>query len=384
MKKFLIALIILIIAAGITWGQFYTNLNEKERKDLSEAYYLVGKQYQQTGEVSKGRQFEAMAYNIYPELEPSKITMHEYPTAAALLARYNFTVKLPEKKADAAEIIKSKFIRLVGSLIAEDSDSIVELLAGSVYISSLSEDVSQNEARKALSNLFSKINLLGLPPSSVYDVNSLRISQASSNISSIWGPTYILTIDAVKDFSNYIGFWTKHQAFYFYKPKDVWLIYSIGATPPPITWRPKSSISAAKKPAAAPGKIDIYSEIKDNFTKCISAFLDKNTEGAVRYIEDPLKILKLQTTITKKELETTFKGYFDNLDFSGITISSLIYPGSIFLEHSDKFKAQIAAPVYLLTVKTKIDLSDRIPFWTRYQEYYFKEDQGTWKIFAIF
>jgi len=357
---------------------------KRKKRDLSEAYYLVGKQYQQAGEISKGKQFVAMAYNIYPNLEPSRIKMQEYPTAAALLSRYNFAVTLPEKKADIAEIIKSKFIRLIGALIEENSHSIIKLLAGSVYISSLSTDFTQSEARAALSSLFEKINLLGLSPSSVYDINSLMISRANSNISSIWGQTYVLKIDAVKDFSRYIGFWTKHQSFYFYKPKDTWLIYSIGATPPPITWRPKSPAFISEKPVTSPVSVDINSEIKNNFTDCINSFLNKDINGAVKYIEDPLKILKLQTVITKKELETTFKGYFDSLDFSGITISSLIYPGSIFLEPSNKFKNQVAQPVYLLTVKTKIDISDRIPFWTRYQEYYFKNDQGTWKIFAIF
>ena len=384
MKKFLITIIILIIAAGITWGQFYTNLNGKEKKDLSEAYYLVGRQYQQAGEVSKGKQFVAMAYNIYPNFEPSKIKMREYPTAAALLARYNFTVTLPEGKADVTEIIKSKFIRLIGALIEENSDSIVQLLAGSVFISSLSTEVTQSEAQASLSGLFDKINLIGLPPSSVYAIDSLKISKANSNISSIWGQTYILQIDAAKDFSSYIGFWTKHQTFYFYKPKDAWLIYSVGTTPPPITWRPKAPASIAGRPAASTVSADINSEIEDNFRNCIKSFLNKDLNGAVKYIEAPLKILRLQTVITKKDLETTFAGYFDNLDFSGITVSSLIYPGSIFLEQSYKYKNQVAGPVYLLTVKTKIDLSDKIPFWTRYQEYYFKKDQGTWKIFAIF
>ena len=83
-------------------------------------------------------------------------------------------------------------------------------------------------------------------------------------------------------------------------------------------------------------------------------------------------------------MESFVIGYFDTLDFTGITTDSLIYPDSIFLVRSFKFKNQLALPVYLLTVKTKIDLSGKIPFWTRYQEYYFTKDEGIWKIFAIF
>ena len=384
MKKFVIILITMLIVTGITWAQFYTNLSGKDRKELAEAYYLVGKQYQKEGNPSRGKDFVAMAYNIFPGLTPSKIKIHEYPSAEVLLARYNFSLNLPEKQADPTEIIKSKFVRLISNFIAEDSDSILDLLAGTVYISRFSEGITQEETKTALDKLFDKINLMGLPPSSVYNVNSLKITRAPSDISNIWGETYILQIDAIKDFSGYIGFWTKHQVFYFYKPKERWLIYSVGQTPPPITWRPEPVKPMAVKLSTSYVSIDVKESIKRNFINCISSFLKKDLEGTTRYIEDPLKILRLQTVITKKELESTFEGYFDTLDFTGITTDSLIYPDSIFLVRSFKFKNQLALPVYLLTVKTKIDISDKIPFWTRYQEYYFTRDQGIWKIFAIF
>jgi hypothetical protein len=38
----------------------------------------------------------------------------------------------------------------------------------------------------------------------------------------------------------------------------------------------------------------------------------------------------------------------------------------------------------LLTVQTRLDLADRIPFWTKFQEYYFALVDGAWRIYAIF
>ena len=43
-----------------------------------------------------------------------------------------------------------------------------------------------------------------------------------------------------------------------------------------------------------------------------------------------------------------------------------------------------SGPLYRLSVRTRMDLSEKIPFWTRFQEYYFSSDEGSWKIFAIF
>jgi len=57
---------------------------------------------------------------------------------------------------------------------------------------------------------------------------------------------------------------------------------------------------------------------------------------------------------------------------------------SIFVSASDRFPDQSSGEEYLLTVKTRLDLSDKIPFWTRFQDYYFAEEMGAWRIFAIF
>ncbi len=377
---------LLVFLTGLLWAQFYTTLRLSERKQLAEAYYLVGKQYEKVGKANKAQEFRAMAFNIYPDLEPQNIKIKEYPTAQQLIAKYSFTVTIPQREGNVKEIIKSKFIRLISNLIAEDSASIIKLLDGSIYIDKINTEVTRVEAKEALNSLFSKINLFGLPPSKVFDTNSVKIYRADSQISQTWGVTYILEIKAIKDFSKYIGFWEENQKYYFHKRNNRWLIYSIGTNPPPYTWQPKQPVGI--RPSYIPEeKTDAYSiknSIKDNFLQCVEYFLKKDLQGATSYISKRILILRLRSTITREELQSTFKGYFENTDFSGITVEKLINTKSIFITKSDRFKDNIEGEVYVLTVKTNIDISDKIPFWTRYQEYFFKSEDGKWKIFAIF
>ncbi len=386
MKKIVLTILTLILTVSFSWAQFYTTLKTSERKQLAEAYYLVGKEYEKVGKITKGKQFKAMAFNIYPNLVPEKIKMKEYPTAEQLLARYNFKISPPQREGNISELIKSKFIRLISNLIAEDANSILDLLDGSVYIDKIGRGVNQKEAKAALESLFSKINLLGLPPSRVFDINSFKIYKASPKISETWGETYILEIRALKDFSRYIGFWEKNQKYFFHKRGIKWVIYSIGNNPPPYTWRPQkpSSLLITTTPQVTTSYFQIKKTIKNNFLKCIQYFLQKDTKGAMQYIDKTVYLMRLRSTISQQELETTFKGYFENTDFTGITINKLIDENSIFIIKSDKFRGKIPGSVYLLNVKTNMDLSDKIPFWTRYQEYFFRNIDGMWKIFAIF
>jgi hypothetical protein len=107
-------------------------------------------------------------------------------------------------------------------------------------------------------------------------------------------------------------------------------------------------------------------------------------DTAAGYFADEVRIIRLDTTLTRREIAETFMGYFEGADFTGVSGDQVVDPQSIFVSPSDRFPAQSPGEEYLLTVKTRLDLSDTIPFWTRFQDYYFAEEGGDWKIFAIF
>jgi len=148
----------------------------------------------------------------------------------------------------------------------------------------------------------------------------------------------------------------------------------MGAQAPPV---------AVSRPPASEAPADPVPQIKDAFLTALNYFLAKEPDQASQHFTREIQILRLNTSLSREEMASTFEGYFEGSDFSGVTADSVVDTNSIAIEPSDRFAGQ-NGQVYLLSVKTKLDLSDRIPFWTRFQEYYFNAAEGDWKIFAIF
>lgn len=386
MKKILWLLFILLIMVQGLWGQFYNKLPQDKRKELAEAYYLVGNQYGTAGVEDKAEEFREMAFNIDSGLIPENIKTIELPSAAALILKGEAKILArPKERIDTiSQLIRSKFLRLVSSFISKDTDSFLNLIDGSLYLAQARREITQEDIRNELEYLFKTVSLSGLVPSQVYDFNSLEIKQVSPTISQAWGDTYSLKIKALTDFSKNILFWEDHQQFLIHQSENKWLIFSVGKDLPPSDWIPKKAPEPALKKISitslqGPGK-----EIKTAFLSCLDYFLKKDVHSAIEYFSKNIRILRLNTTLSIDEMASTFKGYFEDSDFSGILPQDVLETESIFTEETQQFEDLKKAPVYLLTVKTRLDLSDKIPFWTRFQEYYFIQEDEAWKIFAIF
>ena len=381
MKKLLPLLVLLVFVASGLWAQFYTTLPREERKTLAEAYYLVGQQYEQDGENQKARDFKDMAYNIDPGLNPANIQLRDLPSAAALILEGKAKLAaMPRTRAEATqELIKSKFLRWISAFLSKDTGSMLELMEGSVYFGDLGTELTQGQIEVQLDGFFASADLSGLAPSAVYDLASLKVTPVSGP----WGETYALEVRAKMDFSEQVIFWTQAQKYLMHQSKGSWLMFSIGQKLPPLSWTPKP---ASRITRAMPAELEAgpYSEIEEALIACMGAFLNKDVDSAARYFADEVKIIRLDTSLTRREITETFMGYFEGADFSGVSVNDLVEEDSMFVSPSDRFPAQSRGQEYLLTVKTRLDLSDTIPFWTRFQDYYFAEEKGAWKIFAIF
>jgi hypothetical protein len=381
MKKLLPLLILLVFAATGLWAQFYTTLPRDERKTLAEAYYLVGRQYEQEGKDQKAREFKDMAFNIDPGLDPANIKLQDLPSAAALILEGKAKLAaMPRTREEAnRELMKSKFLRWVSALLSEDTGGMLEIMDGSVYFGDLETELTQSQIKSDLDSFFASTDLSGLVPSEVYDLNSLRVSPVTGP----WGETYAVQVRAIEDFSDKVAFWTQEQKFLIHQSKGTWRMFAIGQKLPPNSWRPKAAPQVthpiAKELEAIPDE-----EIEQALLACLDAFLDKDVDTAARYFADEVRIIRLNTTLTRDEIAETFMGYFEGSDFSGVSGADVVDVGSIFVSPTDRFPSQSPGEEYLLTVKTRLDLSDKIPFWTRFQDYYFADQNGAWKIFAIF
>jgi len=381
MKKLLPLLILLVFVATGLWAQFYTALPRDVRKSLAEAYYLVGTQYRQKGDTQKARDFQDMAYNIDPGLDPANIQIQDLPSAAALILEGKAKLAaFPRTREEAnQELLKSKFLRLVSAFLSKDTAGMLELMDGSVYFSDLGVELTQAQIEQQLSGFFAGTTLTGLAPSQVYDLNSLSVAPVRTP----WGETYAIQIRAKMDFSKQVAFWSTQQKYLMHQSAGRWLLFSVGQKLPPSNWRPKPAPRVARQ--AAPGlQSGPEPEIKAALLACLDAFLDKDVDTASRYFANEVKIIRLNTSLTRGEIAETFQGYFDNADFSAVSGEDIVDSKSIFVSASDRFPNQSSGEEYLLTVKTRLDLSDKIPFWTRFQDYYFAEEMGAWRIFAIF
>jgi len=381
MKKLSIYIIVLMLITQVSWAQFYQELASEQREELAEAYYLVGTEYLKVDKPGKGADFKSMAYNINPRLQPEKIKEKDLPQAAKLiLSREGFFIgEKPES------LLRSKFKRLVGSFLAEDITSILEFVKGSLYINKLQTEATRQEIAGALTDFFAAVSLKGLAPSELFNFNSITFNWDQHDKAARWGETCLLTIQSKGDFSDYTCLWESEQGFLFSKIGGKWHIISIGKEIPPVSWKPQGVTSRVitRDESSDQGRV----QVKTAFMECVSFFLDKDIRSATEYLHDQIKILRLNTTLSKEEMISTFQGYYENSDFTGVNPQDVINEESIFVEMSERFSSEIPGQVYLLTVKTRLDLSDQIPFWTRFQEYFFTEEPvkgGDWKIFAIF
>ncbi len=383
-NKFIISFLLAAVAIAPLGAQFYKDYSETDRKSLAEAYYLAGAQYYKVGKADLGKTYEALAFYIYPQLQPSEITEPTLPSAEELLSQGMATrIGAPETAEKANQLPRSFFLRYLGAMLDEDADAVSSFFDGSVYVDSLGAEISQEDIKTAFREFFAEAPLAGVEASDVYDLDSVVIVDAPAAMKAQWGTTSILRVNAKKDFSESLKLWENDQQYYAHKSGGAWHFFALGQNPPPMDWKPAAAAApqtaapaAAEKPASV--------RIKEAFSACVSAFLEKNIDGTIEYTAEEVKILRMRQSITREEIRTTFEGYFETADFTGMTFETAVDPSSIFVEPSKDFAGEIDSPVYVLNVKAKIDLSEKVPFWTTYQRYYFVEENGTWRIFAVF
>jgi hypothetical protein len=374
MKRILWTGLLVLLAAGASWAQFYEGLGDAERRDLAEAYWLVGQRYAEQGEPAKGRDFEGLAFHIDPGLDPAAISAETGPAAAVEVAP-------PREAPEAvAALLKSRFLRLVSAFLTEDLPTLLSLMDGSLWFTRFDRELTQEAIAADLASFFARADLSGgLAPSAVFDLASLEVVPVGAPG---WGPCYAVRIRARADFSEEVAFWEQEQQ-YLYHPRDGhWLLFAVGSGLPPASWTPGAPVAAAAPaPAAA---ADDLKAVREAFLASLGHFLARRTGEASGYFAREILIVRLNATLTREEMAATFEGYFEGRDFSGVSAEQVVDTGSISVEPSERFAGERPGPLYRLNVRARLDLSETIPFWTRFQEYYFSAEEGDWRIFAIF
>ena len=382
-NKLVLSVLLIVLASASVWAQFWQAYDDRERQAVGEAYWLAGKQYQAVGKTDKGSEYMALARQIYPQLDPSRISDQALPSAAELLARGKATAIGAGATAIPTGAVNSFFLRFVGALLARDPDGVAGFLDGSVYITKIPKEVTREEAAAALRGFFANTPTAGIQPSSVYDLDSIVVARAPDAMQAAWGETYTLSVTAKTDYSETVSIWDTKQRFFLHRVSGAWSIFAVGQAAPPLPWTPQKGAAVAVAPPAAP-EADASKAISDVFMRFVTALLGKNTDGALAATSAGIRFLRVRQTITQEELKTSLQGYFENPSFVEVAPADALDLGSIFVEPAESPVEGVAGPVYALNVKARKDLSASLPIWSTYQRYYFVKEGSDWKIFAIF
>jgi hypothetical protein len=381
--KFILPALVLFMASGLLWAQFWKDYSDSERKTMGEAYWLAGQQYETVGKTEKGREYQAVAKAIYPQLDPSAIAEQSQLSAAELLAQGRTTTIGGGASAVPTGALNSFFLRFVGALVDQDAAGVAGFLDGSIYLTKIPKEVTRDEARTGLAETFKESPLKGKEPSAVYDLDSIVIAREGPAMQKAWGESYTLAISAREDFSAVASIWDMKQQFFIRRSEGNWYIFAYGQASPPLTWSPQSSAPAAAVPPAASTEVEETKAVTDTFNSFLEALLKKDADGAAGYMQDNVRLLKLDQTVTREELKTSLQGYFDSASFTSETPADVVEADSVFVEPAASPVEGVEGTVYVLNARAKIDLSASLPFWSTYQRYYFAKDGNDWKIFAL-
>jgi len=382
-NKLLLSVLLIVVASGITWAQFWNTYTDEQRQKVAESYWLAGKQYQVVGKTDKGSEYMALARIIYPQLDPTAIQDTALPSAAELLAQGRTTTIGAGAGAIPSGSLNSFFLRFVTAMVERDAPGVAGFLDGSIYLSKVPTEVSRSDAQTSFEDFFKQESMAGVEPSSVYDLNTAVIAPVSADMKAKWGETYTYSITAKADYSQGLSFWETNQRFYIHKEGPDWYIFGVGQNPPPLSWAPQNASAMETQPPAAATEADARAAIQAAFEASMGAILKKDADGALEHMSDSIHFLRLRQTVSKDELKVTLQGYFDKPGFGEAALSDVLDTESIFVQPAASPVDGVSGAVYELNVKSKQDMSDSIPFWSSYQKYYFVQDGSNWLIFAI-
>ncbi|HVO37410.1 MAG TPA: hypothetical protein VMV03_00130 [Spirochaetia bacterium] len=380
---FIACAVVFAFAAAALGAQSWNRYSDSERKLLAQSYWLAGKQYQAAGKTDKGLDYMELAKVIDPQFDPSQITDQALPSAAELLARGGAAPVGAGSAGTPTQSLSSFFLRYVGSLLSEDAEGASAFFDGSVYVSRVPTEVTRDDVKTELAMFFQSNSMRGKEPSALYNLDSVVISPVAAPMRAAWGDAYTLNVDAGADYSAELNFWEAKQQFFVHRVAGDWSVFAVGRQAPPMTWKPKSAAAAAAAAPAGAMDAEASKAITEAFSNCMGALLKKDADGALAYVAQEIRFLRLRQSVTAAELKTSLQGSLENGDISTSELGDALDMDSVFIERAESPVSGVTGDVYSLSVQSKLNLSKAIPFWSSFQRYYFVNDGGTWKVFAI-
>lgn len=363
MKRIVFISILFCLLSSFAWAQFYEQLSQEERKELAEAYYMVGEQYKKVGKTEKGNDFIAMAFRIYPKLKTEAIEPGKTPARAkpTVVGEWQPTYSPVPAGTTAKNAIMYQFSRFLRGFFTEDKETMLEIIDSRLFIPGIEQGLPKAEIDARLQYFFLNEEVSTVPPSRIVDLQSLSFDPVER---AVWKAEISTAQQPKIHLKNYVPTKNGKLTFFFRVVGDQWLIFAVSSLP--------DGVERIVSPEET---------IRDTFVACIQSFIDGNAEKASSYFTDPFLNIPFGKEVGRDELLETFKGYFEEYDFSGLMKQRVRFDIA-----ESKQVTHPGGKAYKVLLEFVSDDVKEFPFWDSFSGYYvvFDERENAWKIFAIF
>ena len=363
MKKLLLTAVLLIIVPVLLFSQFYEKYDMSFRKELAEAYYLVGQQYESIGKKDKGSDFKEMAFLIYPELKPEailqdkKIIRRAPKVTGTWKPRYS---PLPPG-VTAENAVKYQFTRFLRFFFTEDTSGMLAITDTIVYGPAFEDGISRKALGEILSDLFSRYPIEAYPPSQILELQSITVEQVSREI---WKTSVRMPSDPAVSTAALLNINSDTLTFYFRQAGDKWKLFSYEELP-----RELEKI------------LNPEPDLKKTIISSVRDFVDEDLAGLISWFTEPFTDIPNGKNLNTEDLLLLFGDYFRKYDFAMLNDIRV----EMQMEETVEVK-QMEGRTYKVYFTFLMDDEDFLPFWGSYRGCYlvFDEDMEIWKIRAIF
>jgi hypothetical protein len=353
-----------------SFAQFYKDYPESLRKELAEAYYLVGERYLELG-YAQGERYKKQAFEMYPALEPESIARSESGREGGNGAEKFTGTGVTGGAVRVKNLLAFSFARFLGALASKDTTRL------GIFVYDAKGDTPGNATSKEemlgrLENLVCDFPVPGFSPFDVYDFDSLSIEPTVSKIAGNPRAEYVLHI-RIKDgyAKSVLGFEKDEQEFVYRRSGNSYLIASI------------DGLYGTGRIEEVPP--DISRKIREAFGECIESFLRQDVKSAVEHLGPEVAIFPMRTSITRDEVSVTFTGYFSDEHYraSNAGLSDILDSPGTVVKGTRVLGDRFPQGVYRLVPSFKKDYIPKIPFFSQYQMFYFTFIKDDWVIIAV-
>ncbi|MCF7927537.1 MAG: hypothetical protein K9L68_00475 [Spirochaetales bacterium] len=193
------------------------------RRDLAEAYYLVGKQYISVGKEAKGNSYIRQAKIIY-----SQVTEPQHKPEPQKEGGVDTSpIRVEPETAPKPSIVKYRCSSVIRAVFREDIESVLNIVGENLFVSDTGKSYTARELSQILSNLFENQKLDRVPPQRVYRIREMQAEQIDE---SNWLVTVPLTGERPEEFSSLLPeYEAQAHTFYFSSIQGNWTLVSVGS-----------------------------------------------------------------------------------------------------------------------------------------------------------